>query len=313
MDSRLRATSPVLVALACLALGGCDRASDQNGSGQGPSAPTSAAGASRPAPTVKPATPKKTMPHAPRPQPAADGFQTDGRFRVDLEVPARVGALIGNRPLGMSNPSEYCLEDGHLWQGSKFRLDDENLFGVVIDPALVGKTVIIYGTSKPSLDSMLVKGAACPPGYGDQESAMQMRSDWTSPECGFTIGRSTHEKLRALSYLDAQAVFPVTFIESATSADDGSFTVTVSNPLAAPIEGAEVVSHYEGGRGKPQPRYERQAITLQPGESKQVTVPRQLERELVDGQPRGRVFRLYDVALVGTAGQVAISAKVSAR
>ena len=37
----------------------------------------------------------------------------------------------------------------------------------------------------------------------------------------------------------------------------------------------------QGGRGKPQPRYERQNVTLQPGERKRVSVVRTLEPEHV--------------------------------
>lgn len=237
-------------------------------------------------------------------------FQKNGLFQVEGEFSARIGSLHKNQPLGIANPSEYCLEDGHIWQGAEYRLDRDNIFGVDIDEALAGETVIVYGTAKKSLDSMVQKRGPCPPDYGARESAQQIRSDWTSPECGFSIGRSTHAKLQELLYIEARAVFALEFIKrTGSDADAGTIEVEVHNPLATPLLDAEIVSHYEGGRGKPQPRYERQKITLQPGERKRVSVVRIIES---DGG-KGRRFRLHDVGLKGKAGAAVVSATVSAR
>ncbi len=304
-----------LLSAASLGLmtGGCERAKNSGGdTASSQASPTT--GKNSPAasaPRKNETMAKKT---GTRTQPSPSAFQRDGYFRVDAAMPARVGSLRRNAPLGIDNPSEFCLEDGFLWRGAAFRLDGENIFGVDIDEALAGKTVIVYGESRPSLDSMLERAGKCPEGYGNEESSQQLRSDWTSEECGFNIGRSTHARLREISYLDARGVFAVEMIKHKT--DDGTtpdmMTVEVHNPFGVALTDAEVVSHYEGGRGKPRPRYDRQKVTLQPGERKQIRVTLSIPEEDIKPGMKKSGYKLHDISLAAMAGNVKVSAKVSA-
>jgi hypothetical protein len=241
------------------------------------------------------------------PADAATTYKKGALFRVDLATGMHVGELVANAPLSLKSPSEYCLPDGFLWRGADYRLGRTNLFDLEIDPALVGKIVIVYGETRRGLADKLVKGARCPAGYGERQSMMQMRSDWTSPECGFTIGRSTPEKLANLSYLQARAVFELEVFTKLAEVTEERVTLRIYNPFTRALEGAQLQLHYEYRRGKPAAHFESQPIEIGAGQAETVTLARAIEIPGATRAGRPVVGELYEVKLMAMVGSAELS------
>lgn len=167
----------------------------------------------------------------------------------------QIGVLRQNVPKGLLNPSEYVLEDGYLYKGCDYRINGIN----IVDKTKkdldkwAGKPVVIYYRQKTDLNQILVKDEKAPEDYGKEESMMQMRSDWVSPETGFQIGRTTKEKLKGISYYEVYDIVPYTGFK--IKSDDTMTHLTIVNDFDVPMTDIKVTGHYEGGSGKPMPKY----------------------------------------------------------
>lgn len=260
---------------------------------------------------------------------AGDLYDAEGRIRVDGPWASFVGHLIQNEPEHMTSPSQFCLEDGSLYEGAPHRLGRVNVFGLAgaVKPSMLEKTAIVFGERRPSLDAALKKLGPCPQDYGKNWPYIQMRSDWVSDEGGF---RTTREKLRGLSYIQGAAVLPVKLHEvvrsdagagggaskgegdgEAEDATPSNTTVFLLNPFNMPIEDLRVRVHYEGGPGKPMPHFEERRVRLAPGGRAQVDVASAVIKELTSGLKGG--YRLESLELEGKVGRAEINATLFIR
>lgn len=187
------------------------------------------------------------------------------------EIYRIVTILRSSEPLALKHPSEYCLEDGFLYQGAQWHAGELKVHSPLLSPgkllAFQGKTVVLAGILQKDMNAILVKKGPCPSDYGEEESRTQMRSDWVGEETGFQIGRSTREKLASLSYLELREIekfdgIAVNFLERGRQ-----WEVSLANTLGINLNDVEIVAHYEIYRGKPMPRFKSQTRkTLAPRE-----------------------------------------------
>jgi hypothetical protein len=219
-----------------------------------------------------------------------------------LAFPSVVGNLRQNAPKLVTAPSEYCLDDGKLYQGARARVGELNVFGVEPSTTLIGKVVIVYGTREPSLLDALTLVGPCDDSYGSDSPEMQMRSDWVSPEGGF---RTTKQKLGRLAWLRAsstEAVIMHTVVEDGSEAD--RVIVELHNPFDAALDSLDAKLHYEGGPGKPMPMLKPLGLSLPPGGSQRLELVARIEGGPAGadyGEPHG-VYRVHSIDLEGTVG-----------
>lgn len=207
-----------------------------------------------------------------------------------------VGTLVQNVPLGMKNPSEYCLEDGHIYQGAAYRIAGTNIHSDKKQDLthLAGKVVIVYGKEVKDLNKILVKGDKAPEDYGRKQSMMQIRSDWVTEETGFSIGRSSKEKLKNFSFIDYDKVEEFTGLQ--IQKNDSTVTVTFSNVLGQDIKDLRITAHYEVVFGKPSPRYSSNQLDhLYAGQSVTLTFPISFSAQRSKHHPRKRAAKYRDV------------------
>ncbi len=119
-----------------------------------------------------------------------------------------VGILNKNSPLSLKYPSELCLDDGFLYKGVPYRIENYNLYSKpeIELKAFEGKVIIIQGSFKKDVNRIMTKMKACPADYGREKSSLQIRSDWVSNETGFAIGRSSKKRLSQLQYFEYMRV-----------------------------------------------------------------------------------------------------------
>ncbi len=194
---------------------------------------------------------------------------TPGTIAVPAGQTVFVGRLTENVPLGVGNPSAYCLEDGKLYETASHRMEGVNVFGVGALVTLTGAAardiVAVTGRLEHGLDKAVKAVGPCPKAYLEPE-IMQMRSDWVSPECGFDLGRSTTAKLATLDYIVAERIARVELVEVLTKGPTAR--VRVRNPFDVELRDVTVVWHYETrSKGKPMGHEERTTLTLPAGAS----------------------------------------------
>ena len=230
---------------------------------------------------------------------------------IEVESPALVGILIANVPDSLVRPDSYCLEDGQHYLGAPARIGDRNVLSEAPLDGLIGQLVVATGDPIESWLTALTPSGPCPPDLGAHPAELpQMRSDWVSPEGGF---RTTADRLAAIAAFRADRVEALDFI----AVDHGTDQVTVvlTNPWSEPLDGLVARAHYEGGPGKPMPRYEPIAIDLGPGARQSIV----LDLEVVAGPagrdrgtPRG-VYRLDSLDLQGQIGEVTFDVRFAVR
>lgn len=202
-----------------------------------------------------------------------------------------IGSLTKNKPLGLMNPGEYCLEDGYIYKGADYRIGKTNIYTENAEDlsSLEGKIVVIYGKMVTDLNKILVKGKKAPEDYGLMESSYQLRSDWVTEETGFSIGRSTHERLKNFSYLHYSKIEE--FQGVLMTQDNSEITVKFTNTIAEKIDNLEILAHYESVQGKPVPHYIVNSVqTLHKGQSVSLTFPTHYSIETRQGKEKQAQF-----------------------
>ncbi len=184
------------------------------------------------------------------------------RFRMPLlpvkkGVDIKTGTLTKNVVLGLKNPSEYCLDDGNLYKGADYRINDINIVfsNDVNTKKIAGKPVVLYGKLKKDMTKIIKKVGECPEDYGREQSMMQLRSDWMAPETGFSVGKSTFEILRNTYYFEVSKLYLYNGIKSYKD-KSGNMNVTFTNLFEDQLEDVKITAHYETTFGKPAPIYE---------------------------------------------------------
>ncbi len=160
-----------------------------------------------------------------------------------------LGILHKTYPLALKCPSEYCLEDGYLYQSTNYAIGNVNFYYEFKRDisSLAGKIVVARGRMLRGLNKILTKLGKAPEDYGKEQSMMQIRSDWVREETGFQIGHSTLEKLSQVSYFHAMDIeeYKGFSIKKADKKNiEASFTNSVDSPMVFTFEG-----HYESTMG----------------------------------------------------------------
>jgi hypothetical protein len=239
------------------------------------------------APAGGPSTPAVSSERGPSPTPAPSPAPSprSGCF---------VGTLGANAPLDLVAPDGYCVA-GTYYPGARYRVGRLNLFGAgELPDAQVGRIVVVQAERRSDLGARLEASGPCPEG---EPLPIQARSDWAPEEGGY---RTTEERLRTASYLVQIAAPRVVELLSVVAPPAKGLRPTppvgppekvrvgVRNPFDFPLEGLRLVLHYEGGSGKPMPRYETVALPrLLPGESFELAQPERVEAAAVPGGTSG--------------------------
>lgn len=285
-----------LTLIACAAWG-CQRTSSsepaQHRAQQAPATPSSTAE-------------KDVTPAAPPAKKAATVMTDDqGRFRLDLPGKVFVVDATENRPFSNITPSNYCVGD-RLYAGAAFRARGLNLFGPGIEALSSlkhGDVVFIHGEKKPNLFSQLKQQGPCSEEHRRHGAPIQMRSDWAPAEGAFETDEAT---LRGVSFLHAHGAAVVSLYE-ADHSDETQVAITLNNPFNLPLAGLDARLHYEGGPGKPMPKYVPVELpSVEPGGAHDFKAERRLPRGSTGGGVgRGRLkgsYLLHGLELEGTIG-----------
>ncbi|MBE7451362.1 MAG: hypothetical protein HS111_21425 [Kofleriaceae bacterium] len=220
-----------------------------------------------------------------------------------------VGNLVRNQPGSLEAPSEYCLDDGRLWRGARFRVGRTNVFDAddrleaAAGDGTATVTVAVTGRRRPSLDERLVDVGPCPPDHAGDLERMQLRSDWI-PDEGLA-SNTTHARMAATAYVAAVAAVPVTLVELGARTD-GQLAIRLHNPFDQPLDGVTITAHYEGGPTKPMPRHDPLDVRLAPGAHVDLTVSL---GDQVPGRRGGH--RLASIDWSGRAGAATFDVSVA--
>ncbi|MBR56559.1 MAG: hypothetical protein CMH54_00715 [Myxococcales bacterium] len=205
-------------------------------------------------------------------------YRTNGRLRTNAGT-AYVGHLVANTKAGWATPSQYCLENGLLYKGADYRLGRTNVFlQGPIPKGAINSAVIVYGTRVKGLDRKLKESGPCPP--PEEDHTPQMRSDWTSDEADRN-GHTTRARLAETVYIEATRIEPLPLVTATPMETTGrnlykkNTVLKVTNVFDRPLpSNVEFAFYYEGGSGKPMPKFEPQDLgELSPGESKLFLAP----------------------------------------
>jgi hypothetical protein len=241
--------------------------------------------------------------------PSSVARDTPASGLLEVDTPALVGRLVVNAPRSLTRPSAYCLDDGRHYRGAPVRVAGINVFaqGSVTD--LAGKVVLVRGSRQPSLLAALTDEGPCPADDEPLETP-QMRSDWVSPEGGF---KSTRAKLGALPAFRATSVTPVD-LGAQIGSDGDRVVVELKNPFAVAMSSLRLRAHYEGGPGKPMPRFEPIDLVLAPGASRRIELKAHVEAGptgRTEGEPRG-TYHLASVDIDGKLGHIELDVRIVA-
>jgi hypothetical protein len=237
----------------------------------------------------------------------AQEHRTKASFKTSAGT-AYVGLLVTNVAGEWTTPSQYCLEDGFLYKGANYRLGRTNVFvsGTVPQKALNG-AAIVYGKRIKGMDRKIVKLGPCSP--TNDEPMPQMRSDWISDEADWR-GHTTRARLADTEYIEATAVHPLPIVSEAPTSDPSTIALTVTNTFDRPLSAdVEFSLYYEGGAGKPMPKFEPQALgELAPGESKTVLAPKP---QRTPKKPKNTKWMFRGYRFKGNVGEVELNLLVT--
>ncbi len=232
---------------------------------------------------------------------------------IDVEAqPMFVAKLVGNEQLSVMHPSEYCLDDGKLYTGARFRLGTVNVFGIDGELAAINHTsiVAVAGETKTGLDSMLREKGPCPKDY--EPMRVQMKDEWVAPEGGPI---TTRAKLADLTYVVGSTARAVSMAEFLPG-DEANVSVRLRNPFSLPLGGLRFLAHYEGGGKKRMPTMVEKALSLAPGVSVEIQLPRMLDNESArskagSGARSKAGSELHSLRLQGRLGMAELDIEIS--
>jgi hypothetical protein len=193
-----------------------------------------------------------------------------------------IGSIIKNSSGSISAPSEYCVvpddyfsgqvqplegdqnhdpsqkEEAFLYKGFDYRINKTNLIlPEKTDAEAIQKApiVMLTGTHVKDLTTVIQKIRPCNP---NEYPVPQMRMDWASNECGAHPGITTLKRLKSLSYFLADEATISTAIQ--VKEQNGTIAVEITNPFDFSLPCMTFAVHFEGGGGKPQPRFDEYPI-----------------------------------------------------
>ncbi|MCB1157709.1 MAG: hypothetical protein KDK45_09415, partial [Leptospiraceae bacterium] len=216
--------------------------------------------------------------------------------------------------------SEYCLiPENNLYEGFSHRIGNVNLLAAknVQLKDLEEGIVLLEGFATKDLTKAIKKKGKCDPSTFNQQFGMQqIRMDWMPVEnrkddfglVSWIPGLTNREALRSLSYLEVLKIRKANFFS--LKKEEKHIKVTFTNILEQELPSVKLNLHYEGGRGKPSPRFKTKKIpTLKPGKSYTFTVPKSIEEGLEERR-KDRFF-LETIELHEQVGQITFMIELS--
>lgn len=216
-----------------------------------------------------------------------------------------------NSPNSRKNPSVYCLVDEKKkFTGYPYRINGKNVYLLEIQNLETNVAYILEGNWKKDLTTHIKEVGSCEP----EEVIEQIRSDWLAEEnrkkgmdfISWGVGETTRERLKELSYFEVSKVQKL----DAFTCKNKKGNIEISIKSIPELKGIKLimVSHYEGGRGKPQPKYLNKKISL-----KKNSTTVQVAKSLSD-EDRGKKisFRLQTVSFQGAGKDFQFNYDISA-
>jgi hypothetical protein len=175
-----------------------------------------------------------------------------------------------NSPDSRKAPSIYCLVDEKKkYEGFSYRMNGKNLYFDSILSLNVNDIFKIQGTWKKDLTTKIKEIGAC-----EEELTMeQLRSDWFAEENGdsefgtisWSVGGTNRNRLKELSYFHVAKIEKFDVFQC--SYKDKFLRLNIRKLKELDGVPLSLISHYEGGRGKPMPTYKKQEIKLKKNEN----------------------------------------------
>lgn len=187
-----------------------------------------------------------------------------------------IGKLIKTKPLTMKKPSEYVLEDDMLYKSADYYVGNLYIHSTRKRDLsnLENRVVMVHGYLEKDLNKVIEVIGECPDNYGEQESMQQIRSDWVDEETGYSIGRSSTEALKKVSYVRYYKIQKCKGFRAKKYLDSKKVEIIFHNQLRKSIPDLKLVAHYESVFGKPVPMYQDKKIaSLSPGEKASFVIP----------------------------------------
>ncbi len=205
----------------------------------------------------------------------------------------------------------FRSEDGRsgvYHEGLPYRLDGVNVRpGAGITGELEkSPALLVTAVLKPDLSSVLTRTDR--PCSRDGEIMAQARGDWGTPECGQGLPCFTSlAGLKKFSFWELVEARDFEGLVVTATADGASLEVRFKNVFGNAQEAQELVAHYEGGPGKPMPRFLKHPIpALAQGQDHVVTVPLVIDEDqkALPVQPDSRRGRFYELASLDWKGRL---------
>jgi len=185
-----------------------------------------------------------------------------------------------NKPNSRSRPSEYCIEN-KKYRGYAYRINGKNIF-LPDKQTLKTNTVYLFeGSWKKDLTLHIQEIGNCEP----EIIREQIRSDWLAEEnyskegriLSWSTGVTTIERLKELSFFEVKRYKKVDVVQCKNKSQNLEIEI---KPNLAELKGIklQLISHYEGGRGKPKAKFLNQQIRLK-NKNKILEIPKLIQEE----------------------------------
>lgn len=204
-----------------------------------------------------------------------------------------------NDPESRSNPSEYCLlGENKKYRGYSYRISGKNIYLKENQTLKTDVAYIFEGKWQQDLTQHIQEiSDYCEP----EEVREQIRSDWLAEEnrmrdgqiISWSRGVTTRERLKEMYFFEISKYKELDAFRCKAS----SKKIEIEIKSIPEFKGMKIrmVSHYEGGRGKPQPKFLNQKIKLKTHNTK-IEVPKSIQES---GEGRKNSFRLENITFQG--------------
>ncbi len=249
----------------------------------------------------------------PQPRTPAQATETPP-VRPDPGAGRRILSVQRNSPGYMSAISEYCVlgaddRTGVYYDGPPYRVGGVNLrlaAGVSREALEKSPALLVTAVLKPDLASVLTRtGRPC---SRDGVIYAQARGDMGTPECGQGLPCFISlEKLATFSYWEVTEVRDFEGFTVTPTADRAALNVRIRNVFSTAQPAMEFVAHYEGGPGKPMPRFLKHAIpALAPGQEHVASVALTIDgdEKPLPLQPDSRRGNFFELASLDWEGEL---------
>lgn len=176
-----------------------------------------------------------------------------------------IGPIFENKPNSFY-PSEYFIqEEGMVYQGYSHRVGGINLLFVNNSPKSINETVILEGYLRKDLTLHLKKmKEIAEEDFGAREHRIiQIKTEWLPPEnfnqkkelISSIPGVTTRERLKNLKYYEVHNFKTINIFSTEKQAGGKQIKLNIQNPLDINLPQTYLQIRYEGGEGRPSPKF----------------------------------------------------------